>query len=141
MRIRYLQKQDVKQVWHLLEEMSSFKPKVEDLDNIWTRFASQSNKLAIVAVEDNVVVSFGQVLIAHTIRGGSIAHIESLVTDVRYRNKGIAKQIVAKLEDYAIKHKCFKIILNCKAQNEFFYEKHGYKVNGRTMVKFCSPEP
>jgi ribosomal protein S18 acetylase RimI-like enzyme len=137
--IRKLEKQDIPQVWRLLEHMSPYKPNTSDLEDIWKRFASQSNLLALVAVDDNRVICFALILIQHTIRGGSIAHFEGLVSDPEYRGHGVAKEIIRRLEEHAFEQNCFKIVLHCKLATETFYAKQGYEIHGSAMVKYCSP--
>jgi glucosamine-phosphate N-acetyltransferase len=67
--------------------------------------------------------------------GKSVGHIEDIIVDKNYRNKGIAKNILNMLVNLA-KNKCYKIILDCKEELVDFYSKNGFNKNGIQMAKY-----
>ena len=64
----------------------------------------------------------------------SVGHIEDIIVDKYYRNKGIAKNILNMLVELA-ENKCYKIILDCKELLDF-YSKNGFNKNGIQMAKY-----
>ena len=67
---------------------------------------------------------------------GKVAHIEDVIVDNTYRGKGLGKVLVQKGIDYAQKHDCYKIILNCSDENIPFYEKCGFSKKENEMVLY-----
>jgi len=56
----------------------------------------------------------------------SVCHIEDVVVDSEYRNKGLGKKLINHCVEYAKSKGCYKIILNCSEKNIQFYEKCGF---------------
>jgi ribosomal protein S18 acetylase RimI-like enzyme len=67
---------------------------------------------------------------------GKVAHVEDVIVDNTYRGKGLGKMLVQKCIDYAQKHDCYKIILNCSDENIPFYEKCGFSKKENEMVLY-----
>ena len=67
--------------------------------------------------------------------GKSVGHIEDIIVDKNYRNKGIAQNILNMLVVLA-KNKCYKVILDCKEDLLYFYSKNGFNKNGIQMAKY-----
>ena len=65
-----------------------------------------------------------------------VGHIEDIVVHEIYRTHGIGKNIIKKLIDIANEKKCYKVILDCKADLKKFYEKFGFKQNNYQMAKY-----
>jgi glucosamine-phosphate N-acetyltransferase len=65
---------------------------------------------------------------------GKVAHIEDLITHELYRGQHIATHLIEHVKTYAKQNDCYKIILNCKAQLEQFYERNGFAKNGKEMA-------
>ncbi len=66
----------------------------------------------------------------------NVGHIEDIVVHDSYRSIGIAKNILNILVDFSNKNNCYKVILDCKEDLTFFYEKNGFKRNGNQMSKY-----
>ena len=64
---------------------------------------------------------------------GKVAHIEDLITHKSYRGQHIASQLIEHAKEYAKQNACYKIILNCDASLERFYERNGFINNGTQM--------
>lgn len=67
---------------------------------------------------------------------GRIALLRSLAVNERYRNRGIASQMVAKIEEYGRSQQIEKLYLLTTSAEEFF-AKRGYQ---RIDRKFAPPE-
>ena len=62
------------------------------------------------------------------IRGcGKVGHIEDVVVDASQRRKGTGSCIVRHLVQAAQRAGCYKVILDCSAENATFYERQGFK--------------
>jgi len=64
---------------------------------------------------------------------GKVAHVEDLITHESYRGQHIATQLIKHVKEYAKQNACYKIILNCHASLERFYERNGFINNGTQM--------
>ena len=61
------------------------------------------------------------------IRGcGRVGHIEDVVVDASQRRRGTGARIVRHLVDAAERAGCYKVILDCAAENAPFYERQGF---------------
>ena len=64
-----------------------------------------------------------------------LGHIEDVVVDNKFRNRGIGKLLIKKLINKCKKEKCYKIILECSDKDVInFYLNLGFKVKGNQMV-------
>jgi len=63
----------------------------------------------------------------------NVGHIEDIVVHSNYRSHGIAKNILNRLIHSAKVNNCYKVILDCKKDLEFLYERIGFKYNGSQM--------
>jgi len=87
--------------------------------------AIQSMGQIIVGIEDETIICSGTIIIEpKIIHGGRPAgHIEDIVVLEKWRNKGIAKELLEYLQKIAIHNNCYKIILDCNERLVSFYEK------------------
>ncbi|XWS66674.1 hypothetical protein CRYUN_Cryun05aG0221000 [Craigia yunnanensis] len=67
---------------------------------------------------------------------GKVGHIEDVVVDGSARGMELGKKIVGFLVDHALSMGCYKVILDCSAENKVFYEKCGFKQKEIQMVKY-----
>ena len=91
----------------------------------------------VVGIEDERIVCSGTIIIEpKIIHGGRPAgHIEDIVVLEKWRNKGIAKELLEHLREIAIEKNCYKIILDCNPTLEPFYEKAGFNKKCIQMTK------
>ena len=54
---------------------------------------------------------------------GKSGHIEDIVIDKEHRNKGLGKDLVKHIIDYAKNTGCYKVQLHCSQEMQPFYEK------------------
>ena len=94
----------------------------------------------IIGVEDEnqTIVCSGTIIIEpKIIHGGRPAgHIEDIVVLEKWRNKGIAKELLNHLREIAINKNCYKIILDCNDRLVPFYEKSGFSKKGIQMSEY-----
>lgn len=125
------------QILELLHrDLSDFLPPKELFNKIWEEFSSQDNVYSLVALFEGSVIGYGALIIETKIRGGKRGHIEDIVADGKYRNKGVGSLIVNSLFEIAMKKGCYKVALQCKMHNLEFYEKCGFSKSGFGMDKF-----
>ncbi|KAM0019905.1 putative glucosamine-phosphate N-acetyltransferase transcription regulator GNAT family [Helianthus debilis subsp. tardiflorus] len=67
---------------------------------------------------------------------GKVGHIEDVVVDSSARGLQLGKKVVGFLADHARLTGCYKVILDCSADNKAFYEKCGFKEKEVQMVKY-----
>lgn len=67
---------------------------------------------------------------------GKAGHVEDIVVDSSARGLQLGKRVVGFLADHARSMGCYKVILDCSADNKAFYEKCGFKEKEIQMVKY-----
>jgi len=92
----------------------------------------------VVGIEDERIVCSGTIIIEpKIIHGGRPAgHIEDIVVLEKWRNKGIAKELLEHLREISIEKNCYKIILDCNDRLVPFYEKSGFSKKGIQMAEY-----
>ena len=68
--------------------------------------------------------------------GSKIVHIEDLVVDKNYQNRGIASSLINFCLENINKEDNYKIILNCSEELERFYNNFGLIKKNIQMVKY-----
>ena len=98
--------------------------------NLWENITNQNIKYFVAKENGNIIGSCYICIIPNLTRGGkSIGFIENVITDIKYRNKGIGKKIMANAINYGKEQNCYKIILqsgNKRADAHKFYESMGF---------------
>lgn len=64
----------------------------------------------------------------------SVARIEDLVVDERYRGRGYGSDLLEFAKETAKKNGCYKIVLMCNDANQRFYSKNHFQIEGKEMV-------
>lgn len=95
-------------------------PNVNNTNNVQTIIGSVT-----IFIETKLIHNFGKV-----------AHVEDVIVDNTCRGKGLGKMLVQNCIDYAQKHDCYKIILNCSDENIPFYEKCGFSKKENEMALY-----
>lgn len=137
-KVEPIQREHMAEVIMLLQNMSAYLPAEDSYDAIWDVFAAQPNVFSVVAIENEMVVGYGSVVIESKIRGGKMGHVEDIVTHPDRLNKGIGKSVVNSLYEIARSKGCYKVSLQCQQHNIPFYEKCDYKVSGSAMQRFIA---
>ena len=66
-------------------------------------------------------------------KGKSVGHIEDVAVHPEYQGEGIGKELVQFLVDQCKEIDCYKVILDCADNVQFFYEKLGFKFSAKQM--------
>jgi glucosamine-phosphate N-acetyltransferase len=70
-----------------------------------------------------------------THEGKSYGHIENVVIDHKYKGNGLGRARVLKLLNIVWESNCYKITLDCSAENIPFYEKSGFERTGEVEMR------
>ena len=86
----------------------------------------------------NKVVATGTIYIEYKFihQVGKVGHIEDLVVDSDYRNKGLGSMIVENLKLLANANGCYKITLSSPESSEQFFSNRGFKVKEKQMALY-----
>lgn len=111
--------------------------KTDDMLNIWNKILNEKDHHIIVAEEDGKIVSSCVCVIVPNLTHNQqpYALIENVITDVLYRNKGLATQCLEYAKELAIKENCYKLMLLTGSKKEStlnFYERAGYNRDDKT---------
>lgn len=101
-------------------------------------YSLNDNHNIFVYLEDNKIVGIITLLIEQKLirNGACVAHIEDLVVDKNYLNRGIAKKLINFCFEKISCLNCYKTILNCSKELKCFYEKFGFKEKNIQMAKY-----
>lgn len=108
----------------------------------WNNFISNLNInhqiFVLVDPSTNNIIGSGTLLIENKIihNMSKVAHIEDIVIDKSFREKGYGKMIIDYLINEANKLNVYKIILNCSEENVLFYKKCNFIKKGVEMAKY-----
>lgn len=133
-----LNKEDYyKNFLQLLEQLTVVDANELNYENFCERFDEMNSHTFVVRnnSQDKVIATASVFIEKKFIhRLGKVGHIEDVVVDKEYRDKGLGKLIVDHCREYALnEHGCYKISLNCSENNIPFYEKCGFKQKGNQM--------
>ncbi len=111
--------------------------RTKDIINIWNRILNDKDHHIIVAEEDGKIVSSCVCVIIPNLTHNQqpYALVENVITDVKYRKKGLATQCLDYAKEIALKENCYKLMLLTGSKQEStlkFYEKAGYNRNDKT---------
>ena len=124
----------------ILELYKQLLPEEDPIDiNLANKIWNETEKHGIkyfVAIDDNKIISSCYLaIIPNLTRGGkSNGFIENVITDEKYRKKGIGKKIIGMAIEYGKQNNCYKIILQSsfkRKENHIFYEKCGFDGNSK----------
>jgi ribosomal protein S18 acetylase RimI-like enzyme len=97
------------------------------LDLLWQRFSAQTQVIARVAVKDNIVIGYANLVIEQKIHGDALGHMESLVVSHPYRNQGAGRALTLDLLQVARSHGCYKITCITQPHNVDFWRRCGFE--------------
>lgn len=106
------------------------------INSIWDSIISDPNHHIIVAEEDGMIVSSCVCVIIPNLTRGQrpYAFIENVITDEKWRKKGLATACLNYARDIAVNENCYKMMLltGSKEQSTLdFYERAGYDPNDK----------
>jgi glucosamine-phosphate N-acetyltransferase len=132
--IRLLDKNDYDKYYILINNFQETSFSKEDFCNMLDRI---EKNIEIWIIEyNNELVATGTILYEYKfIHNISLyAHIEDICVSSRFRGGGYGLILMDHLVKRSREQKCYKIILDCKENLEYFYNKSGFKKNGLQMV-------
>ena len=114
-----------------------FPKKDERVMAIWERILADPDHHVIVYEEDGKIVSSCVCVIIPNLTHGQrpYAFIENVITDEKYRGRGLATACLDFARDIAVRENCYKIMLLTGSKKEStlrFYERAGYNKNDKT---------
>jgi glucosamine-phosphate N-acetyltransferase len=133
---RIIEKNDLEQVFILLNQLKEIDISNIDKNKAWTDFNKNTSSNSIVGLIDNKIVAYGSVVVENKIRGEVAGHIEDIVVDSSVRGKMIGVALIKKLIEVAKNKNCYRITLFCKESLINFYSRNGFEVNNVVMKKY-----
>jgi len=108
-----------------------------ELLQIWDVILQDKNHHVIVAQENGQIVSSCVCVIIPNLthKQQPYALVENVITDERYRNRGLATKCLNYVKEMAIKENCYKMMLLTGSKKEStlnFYKKAGYNSDDKT---------
>jgi len=108
---------------------------INTVNNIWDDIERDKIKYFIATDGNRVVASCYLAIIPNFTRNGRAnGFIENVITDERYRKRGIGKKVVEMAIEYGKQNNCYKIVLLSsykRKENHVFYEKCGFDGNSK----------
>jgi len=133
---RSIIKEDLDDVFILLNQLKEKDVDSLDKDVSWKNFISNTGANSIVGLYENKIVAYGSIVIENKIRGDIAGHIEDIVVDTTVRGKMVGVKLVKELVNIGKSKGCYRITLFCDEKLIKFYERNGFKVNNVMMKCF-----
>jgi glucosamine-phosphate N-acetyltransferase len=101
---------------------------------------NENHRVFVVEIKINetdcAIIGIGTIFIEKKIihSFGKVGHIEDIVIAKSYRGVGLGKILINYLVNYGKEKGCYKVILNCSAENIKFYEKCGLSLKANQMA-------
>ncbi len=137
--IREIVKDDLDDLLRLYMQLHNdlMPEKTPELLRIVDTILQDKNHHVIVAEENGKIVSSCVCVIIPNLTHDQrpYALVENVITDERYRKKGLATQCLDYAKEIAIKENCYKMMLLTGSKKEStlnFYRKAGYNSNDKT---------
>lgn len=131
-KIRKLDLKDKDVYCHLI--LTNLKMNAQISDWEWEKYLNTNKNKIYVIVDDNLNVVGTCKIEIETKLLNPVGHIEDVVVNEEYRNKGYGRRMISYLCDLGKESNCYKIVLNCKENNDKFYEKCLFVKEGSEMV-------
>lgn len=114
-----------------------FPEKNDEILKLWKDIIKDKNHHIIVAEEDGKIASSCVCVIIPNLTRGQrpYAFIENVITDQKYRKRGLATACLDYAKEIAQKENCYKMMLLTGSKQEStlrFYERAGYNRNDKT---------
>lgn len=122
--IRQLSKNDYEQ----FIELTNTNVTKEDYELFLKKNLQSDYHIIVVYEMNNKIIGTGTLLIETklTYNISYLGHIENIFVSKEYRNKGIGKEIVKYLCQYANEKKCYRVDLACEEDLILFYKNLGF---------------
>ena len=133
---RNIEKEDLDQVFVLLNQLKQIEIDTIDKDKAWSDFINNTSSNSVVGLYNNKIVAYGSVVVENKVRGEVAGHIEDIVVDSEVRGKMIGVSLIKELIKVAKNKGCYRITLFCKETLVNFYGRNGFEVNNVVMKKY-----
>ena len=133
---RNIEKEDLDQVFVLLNQLKQIEIDTIDKDKAWSDFINNTGSNSVVGLYNNKIVAYGSVVVENKVRGEVAGHIEDIVVDSEVRGKMIGVSLIKELIKVAKNKGCYRITLFCKETLVNFYGRNGFEVNNVVMKKY-----
>ena len=137
--VREITENDFDQLMKLYMQLhdNPFPEKSEHVMAVWDSILADENHHIIVAEEEGSIVSSCVCVIIPNLTRGQrpYAFIENVITDEKYRNKGLATACLDFAREIARRENCYKMMLLTGSKQDStlkFYEQAGYNKNDKT---------
>ena len=98
--------------------------------NVWNNIQQQNIRYFVARENSEIIASCYICIVSNLTRGGkSIGFIENVITDIKYRRKGIGKTVIKNAVQYAKDQNCYKVLLLSGKERidaHAFYESIGF---------------
>ena len=129
-------REDLDQLFPLLEQLTGMNYLNRNKDECWELFHSNTAINSIVGVINEKIITYGSIIIENKIHGSVSGHIEDIVVDSNFRSLGIGEKLINQLVKIGENKKIERITLFCKDHLVDFYNKNGFNINNLSMKKF-----
>ena len=133
---RNIEKEDLDQVFVLLNQLKQMDIDTIDKDKAWSDFTNNTGSNSVVGLYNDKIVAYGSVVVENKVRGEVAGHIEDIVVDSEVRGKMIGVSLIKELIKVAKNKGCYRITLFCKETLVNFYGRNGFEVNNVVMKKY-----
>ena len=133
---RRANKQDAKYIILILQEISHYFPQDGREHEAWNDFYAQKNISPRVAIYNNQIIGFANLLVEKNIRGGVLGHIGDVAVRKDMQGKGVGKILIEDLKLIAKDLGCYKVNLSCDDSSLDFYKKLGFSNISNTATYF-----
>lgn len=137
--VREIEKNDLEGLLRLYMQLHNnpMPEKTAELLRIWDIIFQDENHHVIVAEENGKIVSSCVCVIIPNLTHNQqpYAFIENVITDEKFRKRGLATQCLDYAKEIAIKENCYKMMLltgSKKKSTLDFYRKAGYNSDDKT---------
>ena len=126
----------------LIRDERQYDPGIDEnftVTNMYENYIEDSNKLLIVAEENNQIIGYlyGIIKPIDDTYKYIIAKLDALYVDNNYRNKGIAAALIEYFKKWAISKNAHKIEVKVWSNNikaKSLYEKSNFKTTSETLT-------
>lgn len=137
--VREIEKNDLESLLRLYMQLHNnpLPEKTAELLQIWDTIFQDENHHVIVAEENGKIVSSCVCVIISNLTHNQqpYAFIENVITDEKFRKRGLATQCLNYAKEIAIKENCYKMMLltgSKEISTLDFYRKAGYNSDDKT---------
>ena len=137
--IREVREDDYRQLMELYCQLheNSVPDFKDETKALWSRLVNDKDYHLIVAEEDGRIVSTCTCIVVPNMTHGPrpYAFVENVVTDSKYRGRGLATACLDKAREIAVANNCYRLILMTGSKLDStldFYRRAGYNDNDKT---------